>query len=331
MSDKRRTQWFILEILRKHSEISGGVSVSEIMRILKNDYNWEVDRKTVKRNLTLLESYGLAESCDGNERLWRAERIFSEREKEMLAESIAINPNIPRGEGREILRKLSAQVGDFGVYQKVVFAGRGTVDHTSCTEKLSVIVNAIKERKMLSFSVIVYRKNGKLRLKRDGRGQVAEYLVNPETVISTGSGFKLLGAIGDSGRYAYFPVDKMYDLKITDIVGKSALVSYDGYLPQNKAESDRPYFDKKERIVFTAEQRALERVYEAFGESAEAIRDHRGKVEMEVFCEAEAFKSFALGLCDGIEVIYPKALRKSITEDLKRAYESYLAEKSLAL
>lgn len=329
MSDKRRTQWFILEILRRRSNMSGGVSVSEIMRILKSEYDWEVDRKTVKRNLSLLESYGLAEACDGNERLWRAERIFSEREKEMLAESIAINPNIPRGEGSEILRKLSAQVGDFGVYQKVVFAGRSTVNHNSCREKLSLIMEAIKERKMLSFSVIVYRKNGKIRLKRDGRGQVAEYLVNPETVISTGGGFKLLGAIGDSGRYVYFPVDKMYELKMTDIVGKSAVVSYDGYLPLSRAEAERPYFDKKERIVFTAEQRALERVYEYFGESAEAIRDYRGKVEMEVVCEAEAFKSFALGLCDGIEVIYPKALRKSITENLKRAYESYLAERSI--
>ncbi len=329
MSDKRRTQWFILEILKKYGDRGDGISVSEITRLLKTEFNWEVDRKTVKRNLLLLMSYGLADISETDKRFWRAERIFTEREKEMLAESIAINPNVPKSEGAEILKKLTAQVGDFGVYQKVIFAGRSTVNHSSCREKLSVVLGAIKERKMLSFSVIIYQKNGKIRLKRDERGQVIEYLVNPETVISTGGGFKLLGAIGDSGRYMYFPIDKMYDLTVTDIVGKSALISYDGYLPYNKVEAERPYFDKKERIVFIAGQNALERVYESFGESAEAIRDFRGKVEMQVYCEAEAFKSFALGLCSDIEVIYPKALRISIAENLKKAYESYLAEKGI--
>lgn len=331
MSDKRRTQWFILEILKKHSDLKNGISVSEIMKLLKSEFNWEVDRKTVKRNLTLLMSYGLADICENNKKLWRAEWLFSEREKEMLAESIAINPNIPRSEGNEILKKLASQVGDFGVYQKVVFAGRGRVNHNSCKENLSVVLKAIKDRKMLSFSVIIYQKGGKIRLKRDDRGQVIEYLVNPETVISTGGSFKLLGAIGDSGRYLYFPIDKMYDLTVTDITGRSALVSYESYLPLYKVESDRPYFDKKERIIFVAGQNALEKVYESFGEDAEAIRDYRGKVEMQVYCEAEAFKSFALGLCDDIEVIYPKALRKNIAENLRKAYESYLSDKSVFL
>ena len=328
MSDKRRTQWFILEILKKHGDKGKGISVSDITRLLKTEYNWEVDRKTVKRNLLLLMSYGLADISAEDKRLWRAERIFTEREKEMLVESIAFNPNIPRSEGSEILKKLTNQVGDFGVYQKVVFAGRGTVNHNSCKENLSVVLAAIKDRRMLSFSVIVYQSGGKIRLKRDERGQVIEYLVNPETVITTGGSFKLLGSIGDSGRYMYFPIDKMYGLTVTDIVGKSALISYDSYLPCHKIEAERPYFDKKERIVFMAEQSALERVYECFGEGAEAVRDFRGRVEMQVCCEAEAFRSFALGLCDGIEVISPRSLRKSIAENLKRAYESYLSEKS---
>jgi hypothetical protein len=62
MSDKRRTQWFILEILKKHTDEQKGISVSDVMRLLKSEYNWEVDRKTVKRNLMLLMSYGLDES-----------------------------------------------------------------------------------------------------------------------------------------------------------------------------------------------------------------------------------------------------------------------------
>ena len=158
MSDKRRTQWFILEILKKHTDMKKGVSVSEVTELLKTEYNWEVDRKTVKRNLALLMSYGLADICEENKKLWKAERIFSEREKEMLAESIAINPNIPKSEGSEILKKLTAQVGDFGVYHKIVFAGRGTVNHNSCKENLSVVLDAIKERKMISFSIIIYQK-----------------------------------------------------------------------------------------------------------------------------------------------------------------------------
>lgn len=327
MSDKRRTQWFILEILKKYGDTGDGIRVSEISRLLKTEFNWEVDRKTVKRNLLLLMSYGLADISETDKRLWRAERIFTEREKEMLAESIALNPNIPKSEGTEILKKLTAQVGDFGVFQKVVFAGRRTVNHSSCKENLSVVLGAIKDRKMLNFSVIAYRKNGKVRLKRDERGQVIEYLVNPETVISTGGSFKLLGAIGDSGRYMYFPIDKMYELTVTDIVGKSALISYDGYLPSNKVEAESPYFDKKEKIVFTAEQSALEKVYDSFGESVEIIRDFRGKVEMQIYCEAEAFKTFALSLCGDIEVIYPKALRMSIAENLRNAYERYLADR----
>ncbi len=331
MSDKRRIQWFILEILKKYSDEKKGLSVSDVTKLLKSEYDRDVDRKTVKRNLMLLMSYGFANVFDGKERYWKAERFFSEREKEMLAESIAINPNIPRSEGCEILKKLEAQVGDFGVYKKVVFAGRGTVNHNSCKENLNIVINAIKERKMLTFSVIIYQKNGKIRLKRNEYGQVIEYLVNPETVISTGGSFKLLGAIGDSGKYMYFPVDKMYGLTVTDIAGKSALVFYENYLPVNKAEAERPYFDKKEKIVFIADQNAIERVYENFGEEAEAVREYGGKVEMWVYCEAEAFKSFALGLCGDIEVIYPKALRKNIAENLKSAYEIYLTERTMLL
>ena len=47
----------IMDVLREHSNINHGLSQQEIVELLENEYETEVDRKTVGRNLKLLLEY----------------------------------------------------------------------------------------------------------------------------------------------------------------------------------------------------------------------------------------------------------------------------------
>ena len=90
----------VLEILKKHSDAEHRLSVTDIVGILKKEYDMTVDRKAVKRNLDELRDMGYRISStdsvrkkkDGTEEIlqtdWYLSSDFSEAELRIIIDSL---------------------------------------------------------------------------------------------------------------------------------------------------------------------------------------------------------------------------------------------------
>jgi len=108
----------ILNILRKYSDVEHRMTQQEIAEKLKSDYNMEVDRKTVKRNLmNLVEiepriDYTEVSRRDEKGREtsictdWYIEPDFSDSELRLLIDSILFSKHIPYSQCKELIQKL---------------------------------------------------------------------------------------------------------------------------------------------------------------------------------------------------------------------------------
>ena len=96
----------VLEILKKHSDADHRLSVTDIVGILKKEYDMIVDRKAVKRNLDELRDMGYRISStdsvrkkkDGTEEIlqtdWYLSSDFSEAELRIIIDSLMCSKHI---------------------------------------------------------------------------------------------------------------------------------------------------------------------------------------------------------------------------------------------
>ena len=188
------------------------------------------------------------------------------------------------------------------------------------------IQKSINEKKMVTFSLTVYARGGRLRLERDENGRVKEYLVYPLSIVCSEGRYWLLGGIGDTGTIRYFPIDLIYGLSVTDISGSdlpSYCVSERRVYPENLAEARFPHIGVRAKIRVLAHEGIVKDIYSAFGDGCVITATRSGKAEMVFECELNAAKAFIMQFGERIEVISPPGLRRRISSECKALAERY--------
>lgn len=116
---------YILEILRKHSDLEHTLSQQRILDILKSEYDVDADRKTVRRNLSKLMAAGYPIRYQGSENEneefrrtgktgnqetiltnWYCAHEFSTGELRILIENVLLADGLPKKQRLELVKKL---------------------------------------------------------------------------------------------------------------------------------------------------------------------------------------------------------------------------------
>ncbi len=337
MKNSKKTAFYILEILKKKSGCERRLTQSDILRYLENDYDVEIDRNTLKSLLDILseslDNIRFEEkkrrSAKGTETLktgWYIEKEISEDDSYLIYESLLMNGRISAEKRSEIKERLSLFACEPLLHKTSVGACYVTNSLNNERETLLSLQSAIKEKRMVLFSLTVYAHGGKLRLERDENGRVKEYLVYPISLVCSDGRYMLLGGIGDTGTLRYFPVELMYGLTVTDIYGTelpSYTVGSKRLYPENKAEARIPHIGVRARIKVLAEESIVREIYSAFGEGCIITSTRSGKAEIAFECELNAAKAFIMQFGDRIEVLSPPGLRRRISSECKALAERY--------
>jgi len=108
----------ILDILKRYTDEDHRLSQKEIADILEKEYNMEVDRKAIKRNLMTLIDFGYeleySESVrskkNGEEETmysdWYFNRDFTDAELRLLIDSLLFSKHIPYNQCKRLIEKL---------------------------------------------------------------------------------------------------------------------------------------------------------------------------------------------------------------------------------
>jgi hypothetical protein len=111
----------ILDILRKNTDSEHRLSQKQIVDILASEYQMEVDRKAVKRNLMNLMDFGYDIECSETERRgkdgeietiasdWYIHREFEDSELHLLIDNLLFSRQIPGKQCGQLIDKLKGQ------------------------------------------------------------------------------------------------------------------------------------------------------------------------------------------------------------------------------
>ena len=188
---------------------------------------------------------------------------------------------------------------------------------------ISIITDAIKERKKIEFNYLSYDKYGILVDKKPGY----KYKVSPYFLINNFGNYYLLGNISKYDNHSNFRLDYMKNINITG----EAIIPYENIRTMGpnfdiaKHMNDHVYMFGGEIInakVLIKEEYAITYLYDWFGKNAK-LETKDNKLYANIRTDDRAFVYWALQFTKLFKVVEPDYVKKQIKNILKEALDLY--------
>ena len=328
MSEKKTLPFYVLEVLRNHSSTNSRLSQSEIASYLESDHGCSCDRRTVSAALDTLCKLGYQIKYETSARGggeyktdFYLERSLSETESASLLLSIETSTVISRELCELLKEKLKAYLPALESNCETVIQNRDTLGCMKNIWSLDVINKALKDRLMLSFSLISYTSDGHNHFDEE-LGRVKEYLVKPIGTIYTENGFHLFGELADTKIYRYFPINSIYELKVTN-VSFVPIPDLKPPIPKNRLEAATMYFGEREKATLTVDKSLLGEIFSLLSPLCNLRCSYGDKAELEVYADLTLLRRLVLSYGSRIEVLTPTKLRRAVALELQAASAKY--------
>lgn len=335
----------IMQLLEDYTDDIKTLTINDIIRLLKGNYNLVADRRTVKDSIELLIDLGYEisfEKENGQYRYSLIENYFSTSEYMLLHYSVKFNNMIPMILKEDILQKLSSLMS----VKKSLWSIDNPspeilVDKKEELEKCRVyedIGNAFENKKQVSFTYMVYNINKELVPYRK-----KPYVFIPRRIFMKKGVYYVTGMVVNESYGVTFRMDMIRNTKILD--EPIAEMSYEELMAANGGEcvSDNgkikiykskrenkavnpsvyPEVDEQVHAVMKCKNTLLKKIHEDFSEDFKYINlydcDDGEHFMFEI--ESASFVNtahWALSVCNDCEVLEPLKLREAVKDMLKQ-------------
>lgn len=322
----------ILKILEKYSDENNPLTHKQIIEYLQKNYNVECDRRTVARNINILndsEDYDIVKSKKGT----YINRIFENSDLRILIDSVLFSPFISNEKVRQLIEKL----GSLGNEKfKTKFKHTGTFyiknlrhsDNTEVMNSVDTINEAINKSKKVTFTYNHYvRINSvfQLRPRKDKLYKVSPY----QMVIATGRYYLIANTDGHEN-ISHYRIDKMKEVSITDensVSTRNIKETANGglNLPRHMAEHLYMFGGESVLVKFWIHECITDSLVDWFGTGQNykilQIQDNRLLIEVKINCIAMKF--WAMQFSEYVEIISPKFLREELKNVAQKMLNQY--------
>ena len=315
---------YIYQILKNYSDKDHPLKQQDIIDKLEDEYNIGMERKAVKRNLTVLESTG-AEIKYLKTGCYLVGKPFKDAELRLLIDSVLCSKHISASQSKSLISRL-ADLSN--VYFKYNINHIHTVEDWDKTKNEALFYNiekideAIRKRRQIHYDYNKYGIDGKLH-------KSSQQYVSPYQIILHNQRYYLMAYSEHWGNMVYHRLDHMTNMMVTD---KKAILlrdikGYEGGLDYKRFATQMPYMyaDDPKAIEFIADIEIMDQVVDWFGSSVKMreVKGDSSKIYVNVRVSPLAMKIWALQYLDHVEVVFPKSLREEIKESIKKAEGKY--------
>ena len=325
---KKITQIAILEILNRYSDAEHRLSREEIVGLLMKDYEIEVDKKLVTRDLMNLVGFennkfnieydeilrtGNAPSRTG----WYINHTFDNSELRLLIDGLLFSKHIPYSQCKDLIEKLtSLSSKHFEAHVKHVYSLPGNAPSNKAFFSIvDMLDEAIQKKAQIRFNYFEYGADIKKRLKADAIGKSTEYLVNPYQMVAANGRYYLIGNLDKYNDLSHYRVDKIANLsvieesKVKPLEKVTGGVSLKQDLPKHMAEHIYMYSGEGVRVTFKADCRIMSDIVDWFGLDFSVSKLDDAFVEVTVKVNESAMFNWAMQYGAWVEVLTPETLR----------------------
>jgi len=219
----------ILEILKKYSDEKHRLTQKDFIRLLKEDYAMDADRKAIRRNLTNLMEAGypigydesVRAGMDGEEESlltnWYLERDFTEPELRLLIDGLFFSRQIPLNHRKQLIEKLEKLSSRYFT-AKVRHISTMPVNEPANQDlflNIEVLDDAISQHKKVTFYYIDYAPDKKLHYRLNKQGEKTLYVFNPYQMAATNGRYYLIGNHDAHDNVSHLRIDRIKNIQIS--------------------------------------------------------------------------------------------------------------------
>ena len=317
--EKKKLPLYLLNVLTEYSDENHPLTQKQILFYIENDYHVSYDRKTIGSTISLLEEldYDIVKTKEG---VYLGERIIEPSQLSFIIDGLLSSRSIS---GKDTL-KLSKQLfKNFSKYKRkdysyVIKSNEVSKSNSGIFYTIDLILDAIKDNKMISFNYGIYDVNKNLVPRNDSK----VYIVSPYYLINNLSRYYLLCRHGDKD-ISIFRVDYMMNVetrkekRVKDVISDSFSIS--DYLN----EHIYPFGgDAIEANIELDGELAVNYVVDWFGANVD-ITKKDNKYYAKVVSNESSLFYWCLQYGRLIKVLSPKSLVDRIVEENKKSIEKY--------
>lgn len=331
----------ILDILKKYSDENHRLSQSEIIKILKNEYEMTVDRKAVKRNLMNLIDFGyeieysqtIRKNKNGIEETlysdWYLNRDFTDAELRLLIDGLLFSKHIPYNQCKELIKKIEG-LSNIYFHTKVRHICN-MPEHLPHNKELfytiEILDEAIHSKRMVEFQYTEFGTDKKPALRKSKSGAAIKYKVSPYQMAATNGRYYLICNRKHYSGVSNYRIDRIKNICLTNepsVPTKDISALKNGLnLPQHMAEHIYMFAGEGVRVKFRAKQYLVSDILDWFCGDVNIIEEENDTITVSVKVNEQAMFYWSMQYGEHTEIIEPKSLREKIKATLKEMAEKY--------
>jgi predicted DNA-binding transcriptional regulator YafY len=320
----------ILDLLRKNTDGEHRLSQTEILELLRRDYQMEVERKAVRRNLMDLIAMGYDIEHSVKERRkagggaeevlgdWYIVREFEDSELRLLIDSVLLSHQIPTKQRKELIRKLQGLSSRYFEAKSGHVSSLPEVKHANkqLFHTIDMLDEAMGAKRKVEFEYGSFGTDGKLHPRRRVSGEVRRYVVDPYQMVATNGRYYLIGRYGEHEELTYYRIDRILDIVVSEEPALP-LTKLPGYangldLPRHLAEHVYMFSGKPVRVRLRVKKWVLDHIFDWFGDEVVFENEDAEGVDVLLQANERALGHWVMQFAAGVEVLEPETLRASL-------------------
>ena len=318
----------VLQILEKYSDTEHPLTHEDIASFLYKDYDIEVDRKFVAKQITLLhEVYDVLSSpiviiSDKRKGTYIQQRTFEDSELRLLIDGVLSSRHITAKHSKDLIEKLCGQANQYfrpRVKNIHSVSDWNKTDNVSVFLSIELIDEAIERGRQIQFVYNKYGADKKLH-------ETSRHSVSPYQLILHNQRYYLMAKSEKYERVSFYRLDRITDVKILDrpLTDIHGVVGYKSGIDYKKISKGCPYMfsDDMECVEFLTDEGTIDQVIDWFGKDAR-IEKAGGRYKVSLLASPCAMEYWALQYVKSVEVISPKSLRERIKKTLANGVKQY--------
>ncbi len=314
-ANKKMLNMLILEILQKYSDEDHALTQQEIIRLLKQNYGMDCDRRSVKSNVLSLKEMGYEISMEKGYRL--LSREFDDSELRILIDSVLFSKSISTRQAKGLIEKLRKLASNFFNAKVSHVSNLPDLPRTSNKQAmyaLDAINDAISKKRKISFVYNMVGTDFKLYPKRE-----EPYIVNPYQIVANNGWFYIIANYDKYDNVTHFRIDRMTEVKMLNEKAKPMKLVpelKDGLnLPKHMAEHMYMFSGESVPVKLETTEDMMSELTDWFGTDFTVQKLGGGRIRARIVCNEKAMRYWALQYGPWVEVVGPESLRKQLRED----------------
>ncbi|MBQ3278913.1 MAG: WYL domain-containing protein [Clostridia bacterium] len=337
---------YILNILKKYTDVNHPMTQQQIADKLLSDYGISADRGTVRNNIMDLID---AEYDIGYRTVTRSsvdrktgkreettiytdlyyEHEFTESELHMLIDGLLFSRSVPYKPRRELIKKLGDLSSSYFSQrmQHVHSMNADSPQNKDLFLNIEVLNEAIAEGKQVEIIYGYYGTDLKLHATLNEDGTEKKQLLNPYQLVASEGRYYLICNKDNYNNVANYRIDrimKIQKLETPAKPGNQVAGLEDGLKLQDYVYQHVNMFSgKPEKVEFTVPKKNVSLVIDFFGKHASFFDRGDGNVSCHIMVSREAMKRWATQFAGIVRVVSPESLAEEIRAEIRKAYENY--------